>query len=209
VNTPTGDPARAAAERVFDTWDDDPSVVAYLVTDRDRNKLMALIADALTAYAAEQVRAEREATARALRTRPDYGFRCQDCGAPHNLDTSIPSETWNAICTNRPGVVPGAAGVGMPEAGALCTLCIDDRLVKAGLTCNEAEFYFVGQALRGKLYAESHGDVERLERELAEVLSCLHQPNPTDPSRWDVAPGQHRRFSKIVAALRGRGGEMT
>jgi hypothetical protein len=88
----------------------------------------------------------------ACRTRPDYNLRCQDCGAPHNLDTSIPSPIWNAICENRPEVPPGAAGIGMPEVGLLCILCIDERLQKAGLTCHEAEFYFVGRALSSKLY---------------------------------------------------------
>jgi hypothetical protein len=102
----------------------------------------------------------------ALRTREDYDFRCQDCGAPHNLDTSIPSPIWNAICDNRPGDVPGAAGIGMPVAGALCTLCIDDRLVKAGLTCDVAEFYFGGKALSSRNYAEDTGTIDYLKREL-------------------------------------------
>lgn len=98
------------------------------------------------------IRRLRKSQKRALRTRPDYDFRCQDCGAPHNVDTSIPSEIWNAIAENRPGVLPGAAGIGMPEVGALCTLCIDERLVKAGLRCDEAEFYYVGTALSSKRY---------------------------------------------------------
>lgn len=97
--------------------------------------------------------------------------RCDDCGAPHNLDTSIPSAIWDAIAENRPGVTPGAAGIGMPEVGMLCTLCIDARMVKAGLT-GEAEFYFVGKALFSKLYGvgRAQGDIEyedRLRREAA------------------------------------------
>jgi hypothetical protein len=92
------------------------------------------------------------AGARALRTRPDYDFRCQDCGAPHNLDTSIPSEIWNRIA---------------PDRGALCTLCIDDRLAEAGLT-TEAEFYFVGRALKSRLYqSELATENESLRAQLA------------------------------------------
>lgn len=79
----------------------------------------------------------------ASRTRPTYDLRCP-CGAPHWLDTSIPSEIWNQIAEPHE---------------LLCPLCIDDRLVKAGLTA-EAEFYFVGAALTSKLYQESHGDIQ-------------------------------------------------
>lgn len=80
-------------------------------------------------------------------------FRCEDCGERHVLDTTIPSHIWNAICENRRGVLPGASGIGMPEVSVLCTLCIDARLVKARLTAF-AEFYFVGDALTSRLYAE-------------------------------------------------------
>jgi len=114
----------------------------------------------------EQLGRQLRETAHALRTQDDYDFRCQDCGAPHNLDTSLPSEAWNAICENRPGILPGAAGIGMPEVGALCTLCIDERLVKAGLTA-ECEFYYVGRALRSRLYDASVGELEALRRRLA------------------------------------------
>ena len=83
-----------------------------------------------------------------LRTRPDYDFRCDRCGAPHNLDTSIPSEAWNAI---------------MLAGGALCTLCIDDLLTEKGLTAT-AEFYFVGRALTSRLYGSAApGAPERRE----------------------------------------------
>ena len=90
-----------------------------------------------------QARAENERLQRANRTRQDYPFRCDACGRAHILDTSIPSEFWNKIA---------------PDGGMLCTTCIDDRLALAGLRC-EAEFYFVGKALKSKSYANSHGDL--------------------------------------------------
>lgn len=34
-----------------------------------------------------------------------------------------------------------------------------------------------------------------------EVLSSVHQPNPSDPTRWDVAPGQHVRFCNAIECL--------
>jgi len=85
----------------------------------------------------------------------EYGYtslRCEDCGGPHPFDTSLPNEVWNQIAD------PGAL---------LCLFCIDKRLVAKGLTCDEAEFYFNGKALRSKLYAESHGDVAYWKREAA------------------------------------------
>ncbi len=94
----------------------------------------------------------------ALRTRPEYDFRCDCCGAPHNLDTSIPSEQWNAIAGDK--------------YGALCTLCIDDLLTEKGLTC-EAEFYFVGKALVSRLYGQSIGDLEEAEREIGSLKAQL------------------------------------
>lgn len=74
---------------------------------------------------------------RASRTRPDYALRCDACGAPHWLDTSIPSEVWNRIA---------------PEVGLLCLLCIDERVAALGLTNVPAEFYFVGKGLLSRLY---------------------------------------------------------
>lgn len=56
---------------------------------------------------------------------------------------SIPSEIWNQIC--------GSDDV-------LCVLCIDERLKKSGLKCDEAEFYFNGKSLKSKLYDDSHGN---------------------------------------------------
>lgn len=87
--------------------------------------------------------AEIERLRHANRTRPDYNFRCGGCGAPHNLDTSIPSDIWNAIA--RSDDLP------RPGNDALCTLCIDERMVFLGLE-DEAEFYFSGKALRSKMY---------------------------------------------------------
>ncbi len=77
-----------------------------------------------------------EQAQRAARTRPDYDLTCDECGAPHWIDTSIPSAIWNQIAE--------------PHA-MLCMLCIDERLKVAGLTA-EAEFHFCGEALKSKLY---------------------------------------------------------
>src|SRR3990167_9379614 len=89
-----------------------------------------------------------EKISRALRTRPDYDLRCDDCGAPHILDTSIPSAIWNKVAS---------------DVSCLCTLCIDDRVAAAGLSCR-AEFYFVGRAVRSRLYDDSFGDVAEANR---------------------------------------------
>lgn len=78
-----------------------------------------------------------------LRTRPDYDLRCDRCNAPHNLDTSIPSDVWNVIVER--GQHPDDLYT------LLCTLCIDDLMAEKGLAC-EAEFYFVGSALKSKPY---------------------------------------------------------
>lgn len=40
--------------------------------------------------------------------------------------------------------------------------------------------------------------------EVKKLLSLVHQPNPNDPSRWDVAPGKHREFCAFIAALSER-----
>jgi hypothetical protein len=87
----------------------------------------------------------------ASRVRPGYELRCSACGAPHWIDTSIPSDVWNRIAEPH---------------DILCMLCIDNRLVAKGLT-TPAEFYFSGEGLRSKLYDESQGDVERISRALA------------------------------------------
>ena len=61
---------------------------------------------------------------------------CDDCGAHHWLDTSLPSAAWNQIAK--------------PEE-TLCTACIDKRAVAKGIEF-ECEFYWIGQAGRSKLY---------------------------------------------------------
>lgn len=115
------------------------------------NALDALAETTAALGRAQQRIAELE---RASRTRPDYDLRCDDCGAPHNFDTSLPSAVWNQVAD---------------PADILCLLCIDARLEKAGLKCDEAEFYFVGRALSSKLYTESHGEVAALTSQLADV----------------------------------------
>lgn len=82
---------------------------------------------------------------RERRTREDYDLRCGRCNAPHWFDTSIPSEIWNQIAR--------------PE-DLLCLLCIDELLAEKGLT-TEAEFYFVGKALKSKLYDTSYGGAKQ------------------------------------------------
>jgi hypothetical protein len=97
---------------------------------------------------------------------------CQECNGPHILDTSLPSETWNKIAEPHE---------------YLCALCIDKRLVKAGLVSNQAEFYFVGEALGSKLYDESHGDIAKLTRDLAqarEALSAIWDYKHNLPEWW-------------------------
>ena len=110
----------------------------------------------------EQAQARIAALEHANRTRPDYDLRCQDCGRAHILDTVIPSDIWNQI-------------VPEPEIGLLCTTCIDDRLVKAGLAI-EAKFYYAGTALNSKLYADDIASVEEVEqaRKEREAAALAH-----------------------------------
>lgn len=61
---------------------------------------------------------------------------CGDCGLPHSIDSSLPSDVWNRIAEPHE---------------MLCPVCIDARLVKHGLTC-DAKFYFNGRALHGYPY---------------------------------------------------------
>jgi hypothetical protein len=95
---------------------------------------------------------ERRSLAYALRVRRDYPFRCARCGAPHVLDTVVPSAAWNL-----------AVREAHPEwaEAMLCTLCIDDLAAEAGVEC-DAEFYFVGTALTSRSYGagRSFGDLE-------------------------------------------------
>ena len=131
---------------------------ARRLAEQERGNLLAVIhrdgGHYISEHGLEKAQADAEAMVlaerNANRTRPDYNLRCQECGAAHNLDTSIPSKIWNVIA---------------PDVSILCTLCIDERMAAKGLTA-EAEFYFVGKALKSKLYAESQGDVERQEREV-------------------------------------------
>ncbi|HNC23755.1 MAG TPA: hypothetical protein PLU52_06075 [Opitutaceae bacterium] len=41
---------------------------------------------------------------------------------------------------------------------------------------------------------------EAVEKVLREIIACTHRPNPTDRSRIDIAPGQHRRFQAAIEA---------
>jgi hypothetical protein len=120
----------------------------YVIDNLVQEQAALKVAVAQAVAAVEQ---ERDAALRLVRTRADYDLRCEECGAPHWMDTSIPSAIWNQIAK--------------PEE-TLCLLCIDGRLAKAGLRCDAAEFYYVGTALQSKMYAESHGDVQDLERRL-------------------------------------------
>lgn len=94
---------------------------------------------------------------RACRTRSDYDLRCQDCGAPHWIDTSLPSETWNKIAA---------------PSDLLCMLCIDERLQRVGLSA-AAEFYYSGHSLTGKTYTPSYGDLAWSRREVADMTEKL------------------------------------
>lgn len=111
---------------------------------------------------------------RRSRTRPDYDLRCDECGAPHWLDCSLPSETWNAISNG---------------ASILCVLCIDARLKAAGLNA-ECEFYFVGDALSGKMYgdttalAASQARVGELDKWLGDIQRVLER-EPDNGRRID------------------------
>jgi hypothetical protein len=118
----------------------------YRTPTRKQAKVALAALDAITS--------ELERLRRANRTRPDYDLHCVDCGAAHNLDCSIPSVLWNQVAK---------------DVGVLCVLCIDDRLAAAGLTCDVAEFYYVGTALRGRRYAETTGDLQLAEAELKRV----------------------------------------
>lgn len=39
---------------------------------------------------------------------------------------------------------------------------------------------------------------------IEQLLELVRQPNPTDPSRWDIAPGKHKAFSEFVTELQHR-----
>ncbi len=123
---------------------------------------------------------------RAVRTRPDYDLRCQNCGAPHWFDCSIPSHVWNRIAD------PGAV---------LCLLCIDDLLAAAGIECDRAEFYFVGKALRSRLYEASTGDLETTLRELDWIIAFLSGLDLG--SRIDIRRAALERAERLRANVAG------
>jgi hypothetical protein len=83
---------------------------------------------------------------------------CEQCGGPHYIDTSLPSEIWNQI---------------KGDDSVLCPSCIDKRLVAAGLNAS-AEFYFAGIALGSKSYTISQGDIEHLHRHAQELADVLY-----------------------------------
>jgi hypothetical protein len=135
------------------------------VVTSQRDDARQCLADLETAARAEgqQLRqslaaleAENERVKKASRTRADYDLRCGECGAAHNLDTSIPSDLWNQIAA---------------PADILCVLCIDEKLTKKGLQCDVAEFYYVGTSLSSRKYAETSGEIQRLNREIATLTS--------------------------------------
>lgn len=100
-----------------------------------------------------KVRVEELETA--ARTRPDYDLRCDECGAPHWLDTSIDLDIWDTIA---------------PNGGVLCLLCIDAKVASAGLKC-EAEFYFTGRAVVSKLYTERCGEIQNKDKWIEELTN--------------------------------------
>lgn len=122
-----------------------------------------IVADAAAALEAMELKCEVLRLANT--TRPDYELHCDECGRAHILDTSLPSHIWNQIAKPK---------------DILCLLCIDNRLAVKGLTA-EVEFYYAGEALNSRLYAESFGAVQAAESALsaanAEVerlrIACL------------------------------------
>lgn len=140
---------------------------------------------------------------RASRTRPDYDRRCTACSAPHWLDTSIPSEIWNQIAkddellcllcidervarllrTEREGMTASVAEAGTETEGrASFTTESEGSTSPNPRTETEeveqkvlAEFYFVGQGIQSRGYLESHGEVQRLKRELTELRQDVEE----------------------------------
>lgn len=52
------------------------------------------------------------------------------------------------------------------------------------------------------LIEEMAKEIKRLRSVLTNIVACTHRPNPTDPSRIDVAPGKHRRFQGAIEDAR-------
>ena len=40
--------------------------------------------------------------------------------------------------------------------------------------------------------------LEEAREALTDLLGCTHKPNPTDPTRIDIAPGKHRAFGDAI-----------
>lgn len=99
------------------------------------------------------VREVRELRA-ASRLRPDYAIRCGRCGAPHWIDTSLPSDVWNQIAEPHE---------------ELCMLCIEDALREKGLTA-QAEFHYAGEHLQGAPYQSEEVRELRAERERLDLI---------------------------------------
>ena len=45
---------------------------------------------------------------------------------------------------------------------------------------------------------EAREKITELKLALCCIVGCTHRPNPTDPTRIDVAPGQHRNFQAAI-----------
>lgn len=99
---------------------------------------------------------EVERLRHATRLRPDYQLRCDGCGAPHWIDTSLPSEIWNQIAETD---------------SQLCVLCIEERLAAKGLQA-EALFYFAGKYLTDGT-ARLLSEINKLNAEKAETIEVL------------------------------------
>lgn len=115
------------SRRYIDHPDDDAD------EEKPPTALEQRVLERMMKYMEEEVIKARAANA----VRPDYPFTCDGCGRAHIIDTVIPSDLWNQI----------SDGCGM-----LCAVCIDQRLVKHSLTCDCAEFYYYGKALKSRLY---------------------------------------------------------
>lgn len=175
--------------RIADAIDaNDPDASRYVgALAPDFSSLLRAVSALARALA--EVRAEVSQLQRQARTRPDYDLRCQQCGAPHWLDTSLPSAIWNQIAD---------------PSDLLCMLCIDERLTAKGLRA-EAEFYFVGSSLTSRLYNDSHGDVQSLSRQLAEARGELKaEKSLREAQLSDVARElgiAHAELSALTAQL--------
>lgn len=52
------------------------------------------------------------------------------------------------------------------------------------------------EEIQDELEAES----AKLKLAVINIIGCTHRPNPTDPSRIDVAPGKHGEFQAAIEA---------